>query len=135
MTGDKIYDPLRRKPVADTPEERVRQWFIGELTGTFGVPAHLMMSEAPLRFGAKSYRADILVYDRNGEPLTVVECKRPDVLLSPAVARQAMRYDAVLCVAWIILTNGNNTLVFHREGGVFAPYPTVPQFDTMLCRP
>ena len=134
MTDGRIYDPLRRKAVADTPEERVRQWFISELTGTFGVPVHLMMSEAPLRFGAKSYRADILVYDRGGEPLTVVDCKRPDVKLTPATARQAMRYDAVLCVAWIILTNGTETLVFRREGGVFVPYPTVPQFDTMLCR-
>ena len=129
-----IYDPLRRRSVADTPEERVRQWFIGELSDTFGVPQHLMMSEAGLKYGAKSYRADILVYDRNGAPLTVVECKRPDVTLSPEVARQAMRYDMVLELGWIILTNGGSTLVFRRESGVFVPYPSIPDYDTMLCR-
>ena len=129
-----VYDPLRRKNVADTPEERVRQWFIGELEGTLGVPRNLMMSEAGLKFGAKQYRADILVYDRNGSPLTVVECKRPDVPLTASVARQAQRYDAVLAVEWIILTNGGSTLVFHRSGGSFVPYPTIPDYTAMLCR-
>ena len=129
-----LYDPLRRKQVADTPEERVRQWLIGELAGTFGVPMHLMISEAGLTGGTKRFRADIVVWDRNGQPLAVVECKRPDVPLTPAVARQAMRYDSVLSVAWIILSNGNSTLVFRRTDGVFTPYPSVPQYDTMLCR-
>lgn len=129
-----LYDPLRRRQVADTPEERVRQWLIGELLSTFGVPGHLMMSEAGLKGGTKSFRADILIWDRDGQPLAVVECKRPDVPLTPAVARQAMRYDSVLSVAWIILSNGDSTLVFRRTDGVFIPYPSVPHFDTMLCR-
>ena len=134
MTEPAIYDPLRKKYVAATPEEKVRQWFISELLRTFGVPAHLMMSEAGLKWGVKRYRADILVYDRNGQPLLVVECKRPDVPLTDAVARQAMRYDAVLSVAWIVLTNGGTTLVFRRTAGTFVPYQSIPQFDTMLCR-
>ena len=130
-----LYDPLRRKEVADTPEERVRQWLIGELEGTFGVPRHLMMSEAGLKFGSKSYRVDILIYDRSGAPLTVVECKRPDVALTESVARQAMRYDMVLSVSWIILSNGGSTLVFRRSGGTFVPYPSIPDYQSMLCRP
>ena len=130
-----LYDPLRRRNVADTPEERVRQWFIGELMNTFGVPAHLMMSEAGLQYGAKKYRADILVYDRNGSPLTVVECKRPDVPLTESVARQALRYDMVLSVRWIILTNGGSTLAFVRSGGSFVPCPTLPDYNSMLCQP
>ena len=134
MASETLCDPLRRKDVAATPEEQVRQWFIGVLLQGAGVPTHLMMSEAPLRGGAKRYRADILVYDRNGEPLAVVECKRPDVPLTEAVARQAMRYDSMLSVAWIILTNGEDTLVFRRTGGTFVPYPAIPQYDTMLCR-
>lgn len=130
-----LYDPLRRKEVADTPEERVRQWIIGELLDTFGVPAHLMMSEAGMKYAAKSYRADILIYDRNGAPLAVVECKRPDVPLTPAVARQALRYDMVLSVRWIILTNGATTLVFVRDGGTFVPSSAIPDYNSMLCQP
>ena len=130
-----LYDQLRRKNVADTPEERVRQWFIEELRVTVGVPVHLMMSEAGLRYGEKSFRPDILIYDRDGQPLAVVECKRPDVPLTAAVARQALRYDMILSVRWIFLTNGASTMVFRREGDVFTPFPSIPSYTSMLCRP
>ena len=130
-----LFDPLRRKAVADTPEERVRQWFIRELSGTLGVPQHLMMSEAGLTFGSKKYRADILIYDRDGNPLAVVECKRPDVALTESVARQALRYDMVLSVRWIILTNGGSTMVLHRSGASFIPSTTLPDYTSMLCQP
>ncbi len=69
---EKVWDPLRKKLVALTPEEKVRQWFIGVLMETFQVPAHMMMSEVALKFGDKPYRADILVYDRDTAPLMVV---------------------------------------------------------------
>ena len=133
MPSDFLYDPLRRKNVAATPEEQVRQWFIGVLMNYCLVPAHLMMSEAPLKFGAKNWRADILVYDRNGTPLAVVECKRPDVKIDGAVADQAGRYDQVLGVRWLILTNGNCTLVYRREAGCFVPCDELPVFEKMLC--
>ena len=59
----KIWDPLRRKMVALTPEERVRQWFIGVLQEVAQVPRHQMMSEVEMHFGDadKVWRADILV--------------------------------------------------------------------------
>ena len=75
---DTIFDPLRKKEVALTPEERVRQWFIGVMSGVMGVPRHMMMSEASFRYGGKKYRADIVVWNRDASPLAVVECKRPD---------------------------------------------------------
>ena len=56
-----IWDPLRKKDVALTPEERVRQWFIGVLAGEMAVPMHMMMSETGFRLGDKQFRADILV--------------------------------------------------------------------------
>ena len=114
----RIWDPLRRKKVALTPEERVRQWLIGVLREGAGVPLHQMMSEVELHFGSsdKVWRADILVYGRGGEPLAVVECKRPEVALTPAVLEQALRYNCVLDVRCIIISNGAETRVFVRQG-------------------
>ena len=114
----RIWDPLRRKKVALTPEERVRQWLIGVLREGAGVPLHQMMSEVELHFGSsdKVWRADILVYGRGGEPLAVVECKRPEVALTPAVLEQALRYNCVLDVRCIIISNGAETRVFVRRG-------------------
>ena len=129
----KYWDPLRKKEVAATPEEKVRQWFISTLRDSFKVPEHMMMSETGFTFGKKRYRADILVFDRAGKPLAVVECKAPDVELSGETARQAMRYNAVLDVRFVVLTNGNSTLAFARQGGVFRPIRTLPLYEQMLC--
>ena len=133
MSTDTLFDPLRHKNVAATPEEQVRQWFIGVLSDA-GVPSHLMMSEAPMQFASKRWRADILVYGRNGQPLAVVECKRPGVSLDEAVAFQALRYNMVLEVRWMFLTNGASTMVFCRQDGGFKPFPEIPTFDRMLCQ-
>ncbi len=127
------WDPLRKKEVAATPEEKVRQWFIGVLSEGLKVPMHLMMSETGFTFGAKRYRADILVWDRQGRPLAVVECKAPQIKLDAEVARQAMRYNAVLDVMLIILTNGESTLAFSREADSFRPLHELPTYEQMLC--
>ena len=132
--GNTLWDPLRRKEVAATPEERVRQWFIVQLRDVFKVPMHMMMSECALMFGGKRYRADILVYDRKGAPLAVVECKRPSVNLDAQVVEQAMRYNAVLGVRYIILTNGNLTYLYRLEAGRFVPCGSAPEYEEMLCR-
>lgn len=129
---DSVYDPLRRKDVACTPEEKVRQWFILQLKENMGVPAHLMMSEVAFKFGGKPYRADILVYGRDGQPVAIVECKRPGVAITADVAAQALRYDAVLSVRFIFLTNGSTTYIYERRDGRFVPASSVPTFEQML---
>lgn len=131
---EQIWDPLRKKNVTATPEERVRQWFILQLKEAFKVPGHLMMSEVGFRFGGKPYRADIIVYDRNASPLAVVECKRPDVALDAAVVEQAMRYNAVLGVKFLMLTNGNLTYIYTLKEGRFVPCDHIPSYEEMLCR-
>ncbi|MBQ9474758.1 MAG: type I restriction enzyme HsdR N-terminal domain-containing protein [Bacteroidales bacterium] len=130
-----MYDPLRHKEVADTPEERVRQWFIGELINIFHVPAHMMMSETGFLFGSKPFRADILIYNRSGEPMAVVECKRPDVKIDASVVEQAMRYEAALNLKIIFLTNGNFTYLYIRKGDKFVPCTEPLDFEKMLCLP
>lgn len=129
---EELYDPLRKKNVSATAEERVRQWFIRQLLESARVPAHLMMSETGFKFGDKQYRTDILVYDRDGQPLAIVECKRPEVAISALTAQQALRYDAVLSVRFIMLTNGTVTYVFRREGAEFRRFDHFPTYEEML---
>ena len=129
-----IWDPLRKKNVTATPEERVRQWFIIQLRDRFKVPVTMMMSEAGFLFGGKRYRADIIVFGRDGKPVAVVECKRPDVALDAAVAEQAMKYNSVLGVKFLILTNGNLTYLYTLENGVFVPCGHIPLYEEMICQ-
>ena len=134
---DKIWDPLRKKEVALTPEEQVRSWFIRLLNQRALVPLQMMGSEVSLEFGQKKFRADIVVYDRTLRPLAVVECKRPEVELTQEVVLQALRYNAVLDVAYVFVTNGKNTYLYGRKGdkGPFEPLKELPRYEEMLlCR-
>ena len=127
-----IWDPLRKKHVALTPEERVRQWFIGVLSVSLEVPVHMMMSEASLKLGEQQYRADILVYDRTLSPVMVVECKRPDVELTPEVLDQALRYNMVLNVRYVAITNGSRTFVCAVDEGKCRFMDTLPKYNEMI---
>lgn len=127
-----VWDPLRKKEVALTPEERVRQWCIGVLRDKMGVPVHMMMSEAGFKLGDKQFRADILVYDRQARPLMVVECKRPEVELSQEVLDQAIRYNMVLNVKYIIITNGTKTFICRKGDAGYKFIDTVPDYEQML---
>ena len=127
----KVWDPLRKKEVALTPEERVRQWCIGVLHDRMGVPVHLMMSEAGFRLGDKQFRADILVYDRQARPLVVVECKRPEVELTQEVLDQAVRYNMVLDVKYMIITNGTRTYICGKQDGRYVFLDSFPTYNEM----
>ena len=133
-----VFDPLRRKEVALTPEEEVRQWCIKVLAGQLQVPMHMMMSEAGFKLGEKKFRADIIVYDREARPLAVVECKRPEVELSREVLDQAVRYNMVLNVAYMIITNGRQTFACRRmetDGKLHYSFiDTVPSYNEMICQ-
>lgn len=134
---NKIWDPLRRKEVALTPEEQVRSWFIRVLNESALVPLHMMGSEVAIEFGQKKYRADIVVYDRSLRPLVIVECKRPEVELTREVVLQALRYNAVLEVPFVFVTNGKNTYLYGRKGDstAFEALDSLPKYEEMLiCR-
>jgi type I site-specific restriction endonuclease len=92
----------------------------------------MMMSEAGFKLGDKQFRADILVYDRQARPLMVVECKRPEVELSQEVLDQAIRYNMVLNVKYIIITNGTKTFICRRGDAGYKFTDTVPDYEQML---
>lgn len=101
-----IFDPVRKKYVALTPEEWVRQHVIRFLSEEKNVPLPLIKAEAEIQLFKTRKRFDIAVYDRNGNALLVVECKAPSVPISQEVLDQALRYNMALKVSFLMLTNG-----------------------------
>ena len=110
-----LFDPLRRKWVARTPEEEVRQAVIAWLRDVRHVPAGLMESEHDFVYNRRHYRADILVFNRQLQPHLLVECKAPDVRLNAAVVEQVVRYTRVLAVRYVLVTNGTATRFLERR--------------------
>lgn len=101
-----VLDPVRRRWVALTPEEGVRQWVIGLLHEHYGYPLELMQVEGAITVNGMTRRCDIVVYDTTGTPQMIVECKKPEVTITQKVCDQACRYNTVLKVPYLLLTNG-----------------------------
>jgi len=106
--GDKaqVFDDVRKKYVALTPEEWVRQHFIHFLINEQKFSAGLVAVEMLVKVNDLSQRADIVLYNRKGKPVIIVECKAPSVPITRAVFNQAARYNTMLKVEYLIVTNG-----------------------------
>ena len=74
-----IFDVLRRKYVALTPEEWVRQHFVHFLIEHKGYPQALMANEMQLTIGSKKLRCDSVLYDRSLTPRMIIEYKAPSI--------------------------------------------------------
>lgn len=104
----KIFDEIRRRYVALTPEEWVRQHIIKFLQIEKNYPTSLMAVETQVMVHGLKQRADIVIYNRQGSAEMIVECKAPSVPLSNDVFDQAARYNMNLNVKYLLLTNGIN---------------------------
>ena len=102
----RIYDILRRKYIALTPEEWVRQHFIHYLIEQKGYPASLLANEIKLKIGDKTLRADSVLYDRTLQPRMIIEYKAPTIPLSQKVFDQISIYNFLLKVDYLIVSNG-----------------------------
>lgn len=132
-----LFDPIRRKAVADTPEERVRQAVLGWLVGDLGVPARLIAVEAGLSIfePGNRHRVDIAVMQPGGgglAPWLLVECKAPDCPVDGKTADQLARYLRVLPARLVMATNGVSMHLRALEAGKYRvlealpPYPIRP---------
>ena len=106
-----LIDILRRKYVALTPEEWVRQHFIHYLIDHKGYPAPLLANEVPLQVGEKKVRADSVLYDNQLRPRMIIEYKAPTIPLTQKVFEQISVYNLLLHVDYLIISNGIDTYI------------------------
>jgi hypothetical protein len=111
-----ILDKLRKKWVALTPEEWVRQNFIQFLIKTHQYPSALIAVEKEIQLGELKKRFDILVYDKQHQPWMMVECKASSVALDEKVFEQLLRYNQAVPVSYMLITNGNYTYGWQKKG-------------------
>lgn len=101
-----IFDTLRRKYVALTPEEWVRQHFIHFLIETKGYPAALLANEVKLRIGTKTLRADSVLYTTTLSPRMIIEYKAPHIKITQHTFDQIRAYNLMLKATYLIVSNG-----------------------------
>lgn len=101
-----ILDIIRKKYLVLTPEEWVRQHFVHFLISSLQYPRPLIKIEGGLRFNELKKRSDIVVFNREGAPWMVIECKAPDQKLSDRTLHQASVYNQTLKAKYLTVTNG-----------------------------
>ena len=101
-----IFDPLRQKYVALTPEEWVRQHFVHLLTDFKGYPKGLLANEIQLNLNGTKKRCDTVLFNKDLSARMIMEYKAPNIEITQAVFDQITRYNMVLKVEYLIVSNG-----------------------------
>ena len=126
-----IFDFLRHRYVALTPEEWVRQHFVHYLVEHKGYPKGLLANAHELRMGEKRMRCDTLLYNNVLQPRMIIEYKAPDVSITQRVFDQITVYNMLLHVDYLIVSNGLQHFCCRMDydRGTYTFLPDIPNYE------
>ena len=128
----KVFDIVRKKYVALTPEEKVRQLLIHYLIQEKNYPKNLLVLEHEFRLNGLSKRADIVVMNTEGMPLMLIETKAPDVHVTQKAIDQIVSYNLHYKVKFLLITNGSEFLMYRLQGNRVIQLPEIPSYNELL---
>ncbi|MDD3308774.1 MAG: type I restriction enzyme HsdR N-terminal domain-containing protein [Dysgonamonadaceae bacterium] len=129
-----VFDLLRKKYVALTPEEWVRQNFVNYLISEKKYPASLMVNEANISLNNLNRRCDTVVYNKKLQPKVIIEYKKPDVAITQKVFDQIANYNLVLKVGYLIVSNGitHYCCKMNYDDMTFVYLPEIPDYQVVM---
>ncbi len=132
-----VLDPVRKKYVALTPEESVRQGFIIHLQKALNVPLGCIGVERGIKIYNQPFRIDLQVFGIHGSALWLIECKRREQALDAGVMEQISRYqlsEEFESVRFLTITNGVSFYCWEREmlGLPWTLRETLPSWQNLL---
>jgi predicted type IV restriction endonuclease len=125
-----VFDTIRQKFVALTPEEWVRQHFVNFLIESKGYPKELIGNEILIKLNNMPRRCDTVVYDKHLNPVMIVEYKASSVNITEKVFNQIARYNMVLGVKYLVVSNGVNhyCCVIDKENETYSFLRDIPSY-------
>jgi hypothetical protein len=124
---DQIFDPLRKKWVALTPEEWVRQNILQYLVQVCNYPSTLIAIEKTIQLGELKKRFDILIYKQD-TPWMIIECKEANTSISDKTISQLYQYQQVLAADFLFASNGHETVGAEIITGKLHPMQNFPAY-------
>lgn len=106
-----IFDFVRKKYFLLTPEEWVRQHVLHFLVSNKIPKTHIAV-EKKITINDLNKRFDVVVFDRNYNPLMIIECKSPSVKINQEAFDQISIYNLKIRSKFLMITNGLNNLYF-----------------------
>lgn len=131
-----IWDRIRKKYVALTPEEWVRQCFVNYLVSIKKYPESLLANEIQISLNRTQRRCDTVVYNNQLKPIAIVEYKSPNVPITQDVFDQIVRYNMVLRVDYLIVSNGlqHYCCRMQYDDLSFQYLPDIPAYSELVSR-
>ncbi|MBF9254874.1 type I restriction enzyme HsdR N-terminal domain-containing protein [Pontibacter sp. 172403-2] len=125
-----IFDVLRKKYVVLTPEEWVRQHFVHYLIQQLRYPKSLISIERGANYNRLQKRMDLCVYNNEGNPHLLVECKAAHVPITQEVVKQASVYNQSVQAGFVVITNGLQHYCWQVdfETRSYTPLQDIPAF-------
>lgn len=129
-----ILDPIRKKYVTLTPEEWVRQHFVNYLITEKGYPKELIANEISIVLNGTNKRCDTVAYNRFLAPIFIAEYKSPTVAIKQSVIDQIIRYNMVLKVRYLVVSNGMQHFCcrIDFETGNYTYLNEIPVYDSII---
>lgn len=131
-----IFDSQRKRYVALTPEEWVRQNFIRFLIEEKGYPAAYLAIEKQLNMNGMKKRCDAILYNEHAQPFLIIELKAPNVAITQATFDQVAVYNAKLKVDFFIISNGIEHFCckVNLETARYEFFPEIPDFNQIVTK-
>jgi hypothetical protein len=127
-----VWCIIRKKDLVLTPEEWVRQHVIHFLHFHKNYPLNLIASEYSLTIGTLKRRADLVIMNNQGQPLLMVECKAPEVVINDQVLFQIAQYNSALKLSYLLLTNGLEHHFFKWNQDKFEALEVIPDYKDLI---
>ena len=129
-----VFDFLRKRFVALTPEEWVRQQFTHFLVEHKGYPAMFIGNEITLSVGRLSRRCDSVVFNKSAEPVMIIEYKAPTVKITQKVFEQICSYNIALHAPYLTVSNGLQSYCcrIDKEANTYELQKDIPAYGEHL---
>jgi hypothetical protein len=127
-----VFDEIRKKWIALSPEEWVRQHVINYLVNHKQVPASLISIEKEINLNNTRKRYDIVVYNTHMQAVLLIECKAPGIEIKTSTLEQALRYNMILGVKYLLISNGLDDFAIRVEGSKSVLLKELPGFDQLV---
>jgi hypothetical protein len=129
-----VFDFLRKRFIALTPEEWVRQQFTHFLVEHKGYPAMFIGNEITLSVGRLSRRCDSVVFNKSAEPVMIIEYKAPTVKITQKVFEQICSYNIALHAPYLTVSNGLQSYCcrIDKEANTYEFLKDIPAYGELL---
>lgn len=129
---DLIFDAFRKRWIVLTPEEWVRQNMLQYVTEIKNYPSKLIAIEKEIYLGELKKRCDVVVYNREGLPWMIIECKEMNVPIDIKVLEQILRYHITLPAKYLVITNGSYCFAFEKKEEQFYEIDELPEYISVV---